>query len=465
MPPRRLLLPKSNQSQPLESNEWNVDDFTANFIFETSGPNIVNVSTANNGRPLRFAPAGFYGQSFGPAPGRGNSSAPDMQPSFPVRGPLTASTSQNDGAERLRQHLMSLRELSVARGLDNVEEVLEPDQSQIKYAGTSEKRPAEETKLEEDGIGPQPARKRRYNTAKRSNNIAKRRAAKFDFPTEIIRLMLRCLISEHQTFESDFCTAVCFALTCRTHWAIFRSIHSAKVPIMIQSPGTLNPNKASVPYRLGDLLINWMSPKYRPLPCTLEDGKMVVQDVKCIEVFVSVAAYPAVGGEKDRRLLERMAEFKSNRFKDFYHVYHNSLRSSNPPGLNWFIPNPFRMGEEWYPATAHVLKHTIFKWKSDCHLEREYHWLRDREEYSRHYRVWSGYKTWMLREWVEAQPEAMAYKRSRGLGENKAKVGMRDGFEMLKLVDVQTKEHKSKVKQVVNAMLGLVEGRLFYGHE
>lgn len=132
MPPRRLLLPKSNQSQPLESNEWNVDDFTANFILETSGPNIVNVSTANNGRPLRFAPAGFYGQSFGPAPGRGNSSAPDMQPSFPVRGPLTASTSQNDGAERLRQHLMSLRELSVARGLDNVEEVLEPDQSQIK---------------------------------------------------------------------------------------------------------------------------------------------------------------------------------------------------------------------------------------------------------------------------------------------------------------------------------------------
>ncbi|KAF7879904.1 uncharacterized protein EAF02_007541 [Botrytis sinoallii] len=147
MPPKRLLLPKPNESQLLESNEWNVDDFTANFILETSGPNIVNVSTANNGRPLRYAPAGFYGQSFGPAPGRDNSSTPDMQSPFPVRGPLTASTSQNDGAERLCQHLMGLREISVARGLDNVEGVLEPDPSQIKYAWTSEKRPAEETKL------------------------------------------------------------------------------------------------------------------------------------------------------------------------------------------------------------------------------------------------------------------------------------------------------------------------------
>lgn len=193
---------------------------------------------------------------------------------------------------------------------------------------------------------------------------------------------------------------------------------------------------------------------------------MVLVDTASINVYVSFAAYPNVGGEKDRRLAERMAQYRLNCFMDYYCIYQN-IRYDHygiPPGLNWFIPNPYRMGEEWYPATIRFLKHTIFRWKSDCHMDREYHWLNDKEEYTRHYQVWSSYKTWMMRGWVEAQPEAMAYKRSRGLGEDKTKVGMRDGFEMLKLVDVQTKEHKLKVKQVVDTMLWFVKGRLSYDY-
>ncbi|TGO45023.1 hypothetical protein BCON_0432g00020 [Botryotinia convoluta] len=443
MPPKRRPPPKLQQSRPSKSKQSNLD----NFVSQTAASITANTPAADNNSSLASAFA------------QDNRAAPVNQLPFQVRGPLLASLNQDDGAEIDREQVMRLRNMAVGQALNNTKNSFSYDPSQVNYVWPSKKRPAENTKSEKDGTGSQPARKKRYNTAKR-------RAAKFDFPTEIIHLILRCLISEHQTFEGDFCTAVCFALTCRPHWTIFRSIHSAKVPLLVQSPKTWNPRKAGVPYRLGDLLINWMLPTYRPLPCQLLDGKMVLRDVVAIDVFVSIAAYPDVGGEKDRRLAARMAEYRRNCFIGFYCIYHD-VRSDGygrPPGLNWFVPNPFRMGEEWYPATTRFLKHTIFRWKSDCHMDREYHWLNDKEEYSRHYRVWSTYKTWMLRDWVEAQPEAMAYKRSRGLGEDKAKVGMRDGFEMLKLIDVRSKEHKRKVKQVVNAMLRLVKGRPFYGY-
>ncbi|KAF5874059.1 uncharacterized protein Bfra_004065 [Botrytis fragariae] len=433
MPPKSRPPPKSTQA--------NLD----NFVLQTSASNTSNTPAAGNNSSLASASA------------RNNRTAP-VKKRFQVRGPLLANLSQGDGAEIDREQVMRLRNMVVQEGLNTMQNFLKCDPSQVNYACTSKKRPAEKTKSEENGTGDQPARKKRYNTAKR-------RAAKFNFPTEIIRLILRCLISEHQTFESDFCTAVCFALTCRPHWAIFRSIHSPKVSLLVQSPKTWNPKKAGVPHRLGDLLIDWMLPAYRPLPCRLLHGEMVLLDVMSIDVFVSIAAYPDVGGEKDKRLAERIYEYRRNCFLGFYCIY-NGVRSDGfgqPAGLNWFVPNPYRMGEKWYSATTRFLKHTIFKWKSDCHLDREYHWLNDKEEYSRHYRVWSTYKTWMLRDWVEAQPEAMAYKRSRGLGEDKAKVGMRDGFEMLKLVDVRSEEHKDKIKQVVNAMLRLVKGSQFYG--
>ncbi|TGO13850.1 hypothetical protein BTUL_0062g00240 [Botrytis tulipae] len=409
MPPRRPPTPRSKQLQFWDPNQLGFDA----FVLPTLAPTIANTPTANT--PTTITTTYNTGRPLRPGSPRVNGAASAGQVSFDFRHRLTAS--------------------------------------QVK----SKKRPAEETKAEKDGTSSQPARKKRYNTAKR-------RAAKFDFPTEITRLILRCLISEHQTFESDFCTAVCFGLTCRTHWAIFRSIYSGKIPLLVQSPNTFNQRKAHVPYRLGDLLVKWMLPTYRPLPCTLWDGKLVISDTASISVYVSFAAYPNVGGEKDRRLLERMAEYRRNCFMEFYCIYQNIRHDhyKTPRGLNWFIPNPYRMGEEWYPATIRFLKHTIFRWKSDCHMDRGYHWLNDKEEYTRHYQVWSIYKTWMIRDWVEAQPEAMAYKRSRGLGEDKTKVGMRDGFEMLKLVDVQTKEHKLRVKQVVDVMLRFVEGRPSY---
>ncbi|TGO17114.1 hypothetical protein BPAE_0448g00050 [Botrytis paeoniae] len=440
MPPKRRPPPKSKQSQFSESKQSNLD----NFVLQTSASTTANTTAANNN------------SSLGSASAKNDRAAPVNQLRFQARGPLLANLNQGDGAGIDREQVMRLRNMAVQQGLNIMKNFLNYDPSQVNYAWTSKKRPAENTKSEKDGTISQPARKKRYNTAKR-------RAAKFDFPTEIIRLILRCLISEHQTFESDFCTVVCFALTCRPHWVIFRSIHSFKVSLLAQSPKTWNPRKAGVPYRLGDLLIDWMLPTYRPLPCQLLDGKMVLLDIVAIDVFVSIAAYPDVGGEKDRRLTERMAEYRQNYFLEFYCIYHDfrSHGYRRPPGLSWFIPNPFRMGEEWYPATTRFLKHTIFRWKSDCHMDGEYHWLNDKEEYSRHYRVWSTYKTWMLRDWVEAQPEAMAYKRSRGLGEDKAKVGMRDGFEMLKLVDVRSEKHKRKVKQVINAMLRLVKGRTY----
>ncbi|KAK6606599.1 hypothetical protein H4I96_05061 [Botrytis cinerea] len=312
-------------------------------------------------------------------------------------------------------------------------------------------RPAQEIKSKEDKIISKPPRKRRYNTAKR-------RAAKFNFPTEIIRLIFRCLISEHQTFDNDLCTAVCFALTCRPHWIIFRSIHSLKISLLVQAPRTFNHKKASVPYRLGDLLIQWMLPLYRPLRCVIQDGRVVLEGIVAITLFVSFAAYPKVGGEKDRELESRIFEYKRNFFSKFYCIYHGIHYSleNDVAGLNWFIPNPFRMGLEWYPATIRFLKQTIFGWKPDCHLDREYHWLTNKEEYTRHYQVWSIYKGWMVGDWVEAQPEAMAYKRSRGLGEDQTKIGMRDGFEMLKLVDVQSVEHKQRVQEVVSEMMKIV---------
>ncbi|TGO44337.1 hypothetical protein BOTNAR_0852g00030 [Botryotinia narcissicola] len=375
MPPRSPPTPKSKQF--LEPNQLRSDTYILQTlpptIASTPTPNIPTTitTTYNTGRPLR------------PASERGNGATTASQVSFEVRDRLTANPNQFKGTEVHRQHLMRPREIAVEMTVDKVRKAPSAGPSPVK----SKKRPAEDTKAEKDGTSSQHARKRRYNTAKR-------RAAKFDFPTEITRLILRCLISEHQTFESDFCTAVCFGLTCRTHWAIFRSIYSGKIPLLVQSPNTFNQRKAFVPYRLGDLLVKWMFPTYRPLPCQLLKGKMVIADTASISVYVSFAAYPNVGGEKDQRLLERMAQY--------------------------------------------------------------------RQEYARHYQVWSIYKTWMIRDWVEAQPEAMAYKRSRGLGEDKTKVGMRDGFEMLKLVDVQTKEHKLRVKQVVDMMLRFIEGRQSY---
>ncbi|THV45052.1 hypothetical protein BGAL_0537g00060 [Botrytis galanthina] len=444
MPPKRPQISKSKPSQFLESGGLRFES----FVIQDLSPTVANTPTTitttyNTGRPLR------------PGSPRGNGAATASQQPFQFGERLTANPGQSQEAGLHRQHLMRPRETAAGKTVDKNKKVPSAEPSQIK----SKKRRAEDTKSEKDGTVAKPARKKRYNTAKR-------RAARFDFPTEIIRLILRCLISEYQTFESDFCTAVCFGLTCRTHWAIFRSIYSGKVPLLVQSPGTLNRQKAGVPYRLGDLLVKWMLPKYRPLPCQLLQGKMVLVDTASINVYVSFAAYPNVGGEKDRRLAERMAQYRLNCFMDYYCIYQN-IRYDHygiPPGLNWFIPNPYRMGEEWYPATIRFLKHTIFRWKSDCHMDREYHWLNDKEEYTRHYQVWSSYKTWMMRDWVEAQPEAMAYKRSRGLGEDKTKVGMRDGFEMLKLVDVQTKEHKLKVKQVVDTMLWFVNGRLSYDY-
>ncbi|KAF7936678.1 uncharacterized protein EAE97_008044 [Botrytis byssoidea] len=444
MPPRRPPTPKSKQPQFLEPNKLRSDTYIlqtlAPTIVSTPAPNIPTTitTTYNTGRPLR------------PASERGNGAATASQVPFEVRDRLTANPNQFEGAEVHRQHLMHPREIAVEMTVDKVRKAPSASPSQLK----SKKRSAEDTKAEKDGRSSQPARKRRYNTAKR-------RAVKFDFPTEITRLILRCLISEHQTFESDLCTAVCFGLTCRTHWAIFRSIFSGKIPLLVQSPNTFNQRKAYVPYRLGDLLVKWMLPTYRPLPCQLLDGKLAISDTASISVYVSFAAYPHAGGEKDQRLTERMAQYRRNCFMEFYCIYQNIRhdRYIIPRGLNWFIPNPYRMGEEWYPATIRFLKHTIFRWKSDCHMDREYHWLNDKEEYTRHYQVWSIYKTWMIRDWVEAQPEAMAYKRSRGLGEDKKKVGMRDGFEMLKLVDVQTKEHKLRVKQIVDVMLRFLEGR------
>ncbi|TEY33905.1 hypothetical protein BOTCAL_0654g00020 [Botryotinia calthae] len=325
---------------------------------------------------------------------------------------------------------------------------------QANYGVKDNERAAQEIKSKEEKISSKPARKKRYNTAKR-------RAAKFNFPTEIIRLIFRCLIFEHQAFEDDFCTAVCFALTCRPHWIIFRSIHNSKISLLVQAPRTFNHKKSAVPYRLGDLLINWMLPQYRPLKCIIQDGKVVLEDTVTIKLFVSFAAYPKVGGKEDRGLESRIYEYKHNCFSKFYCIYQGIPYVSKiiPEGLNWFIPNPFRMGLEWYPATIRILKQTIFGWNSDCHLDKDYHWLTTKEEYTRHYQVWSIYKGWMGRDWVEAQPEAMAYKRSRGLVEDKKKIGMRDGFEMLKLVDVQSVEHKRRVKEVVSEMLKMVRNQ------
>ncbi|TGO82790.1 hypothetical protein BPOR_0758g00020 [Botrytis porri] len=435
MPPKRRPPPKLKYFKSSKLTQPNLD----NSVSQTAASTTANAAAAHNDLSLDFASA------------KDDRTAPTNQLIFQAQGPLLASVNQEGGAEIDHEQVMRHRKMISGQALDIIKNTSSYGTSEANYARTYKKRPAEKTKSEKDETGSKPA------------------PAKFDFPTEIIRLIFRSLIPEHQTFESDFCTAVCFALTCKPHWKIFRSIHSAKVSLLVQAPKTYNPKKFDCPYRLGDLLIKWMLPTYRPLPfdMRLEDTMEIVSTVG-IDMFVSIAEYPDVGGEKDKRLATRRAGYQRNFFQEFYCIYHNIHshgRGSfgSPAGLNWFVPNPFRMGAEWYPATVRFLKHTIFKWKSDCHMDREYHWLNDKEEYSRHYRVWLTYKTWMLRNWVEAQPEAMAYKRSRGLGEDKNRVGMRDGFEMLKLVDVQTKEHKVKVREVVDAMLKLVKGRPFYG--
>ncbi|KAF7957104.1 hypothetical protein EAE96_004424 [Botrytis aclada] len=413
MSPKLRPPPKSKQSKPPKTKQTSKDS----DVSQNSTSATVNTPAANND------------PSLGSAFAKDDLTAPLNQLSSQIGPPLLPPPNQEDGAQPVSE------------------------KNNAPCQGGRTWGPYRKRSAEDDGSSSQPARKRRYNPARG-------KAAKFKFPVEIIRLIFRCLISEHQTFKSDFCSAVCFALTSRRHREIFRSIHSAKVSLRDPAPGTRNLHKDGLPYLLGDLLIDWMLPTYRPMLFHHQDA-IALYYIETIDVFISNDVYSKKGGAKEKRLAQRMKEHQRNLFSQFHSIYHalplNTLKK--PSVLNWFVPNPYRMGEEWYAATARFLKHTIFKWKSDCHTEKEYHWLRDSEEYSHHYHAWAIYKGWMLRDWVEAQPEAKKYKKSRGLGKDKSKVGMRDGFEMLKLVDVRSEEHKRKVREVGNAMLRAVKSR------
>ncbi|ESZ90330.1 hypothetical protein SBOR_9286 [Sclerotinia borealis F-4128] len=284
----------------------------------------------------------------------------------------------------------------------------------------------------------QESRKTKSRKTKRYKNKVPL-VSKFCVPAEIIVKIFKNLLEVPNGSDPDLCTSVCFALTCRSNWAIFRQIHIYKVPLASRYPQeTVFPDRDAI--CLGKLLFLWMYPKYRPIRFYeqhLIGTRLEIQDCPDI-LYLDIRKYP-VGGEKEKRLAQRMHEYKANRFSKFIAEYkkRNGARlSASSDSLDWRIPDPYNMGEEWYPATVRILKHGVFGWPDDCAGDAGTEWLNP-TQYMWYYWVWQKYKKWMLRDWVE-QPEALEYKKLHGLGRGGEKqISMIHGLQMLRLVDVR----------------------------
>ncbi|KAF7863010.1 hypothetical protein EAF04_007093 [Stromatinia cepivora] len=292
-------------------------------------------------------------------------------------------------------------------------------------------------------------------------SVYKKRVPRFHFPTELICKIFRCLLPRSKFFRSDYCTAVCFALTCSLHWNIFRQIYAGRIRLSTLSVGFKARRKDGwFTLTLGNLLKDWMYPKYRPMYCFVSTDGVMRFDPDRIRLYISTISYPVKGGEKEQKLASRIREYRKNHFLDLQRTqsYQDHYSSHKPLKLDLFVPNPYRMGDEWYFTTLRILKHTVLCWPSDCAEDGEEDWL-NTTEYTRNYAMWQIYKKWMfLRDWVEEQPAALEYKKFHVLPEDKTKTSMKHAFQILRLVDVRSNQHKLKVQMVVKAMLKLVGG-------
>ncbi|KAI9639919.1 hypothetical protein NHQ30_011695 [Ciborinia camelliae] len=286
-------------------------------------------------------------------------------------------------------------------------------------------------------------------------NILEKAVPRFPLPTELASEILKIPLLDFEfPFRLDLCTGVCFALTCRSHWRSFRKIYTKKVSLDKLSP--LDTYSQALSVTLANLLENCMHPTCRPLRCPMSKDDSSTNKPFPIVLFVSAKEYHVGGGEKERRLVSRMDEYKTDAFA----TIHRTVKCSEVTAdkLPWHVPNPYRMGDEWYPATIHLLKHDMLLWPSDCSENTGGQWL-NAGDYINDYSAWRTYQNFMLRDWVEEQPAALEYKKIHGLGEKKT-TSMRHAFQMLRSVDVRTEDQKLKVKMVVEAMLKLVRGKI-----
>ncbi|QSZ31885.1 hypothetical protein DSL72_001454 [Monilinia vaccinii-corymbosi] len=241
-------------------------------------------------------------------------------------------------------------------------------------------------------------------------------ATKFPFPIELVIMIFKNLLIDSESAQPDPCTAICFALTCCSHWDSFRQIFADKLPLKTVSPGSYHTRLGSV--RLGNFLQEWMAPKYRPIHWSVSSrGALKKKSVFVRDLYVIAAKYDVEGVEEmEKKLAFRIYEYKRNHFSHLHRVSRNHPNSAvlNGNDLSWHVPNPFDMGDDWYPATAFILKHTILHWPPFCSTyNEEEDWL-DTVNYPYHYAIWKTYQSWMLRDWVEEQPQAVEYKKLHG---------------------------------------------------
>ncbi|RAL58457.1 hypothetical protein DID88_005161 [Monilinia fructigena] len=291
-----------------------------------------------------------------------------------------------------------------------------------------------------------------------------RAVPKFPLPRELVTMIFKNLLIESEFTRMDLCTAACFALTCMSHWDAFRELYPDKVSLNILSPGHTS-SHLSGDIRLGDLLKGWMAPLYRPIRWSIMPDHHMEEEGKFhTEMYVGVKAYDVEGGEeKEKALARRYSEFKINRFSSFHAVYRNfhGLRINGEVDLKWFVPMPCYMGEDWYAITTFILKHTILNWPPfNCTDNKVEDWL-NQPEYTFYYGIWQTYRKWMLRDWVEKQPEAIKYKKLHGLGEGNEKTkSLRHGLQILRLVNVRPEKQKLMINEVVEIMIKNLRGRI-----
>ncbi|KAJ8060819.1 hypothetical protein OCU04_009903 [Sclerotinia nivalis] len=373
---------------------------------------------------------------------------------------------QNDIIPCISQKNRGPKTLKKIRGRKDISD--DPLSRGIKKA--ADKPGPREAAMEKHRMNRMVAKQRREDDAARrqahahilAQSVYKKRVPQFCFPTELICKILRCLLPASKLFRSDYCTAVCFALTCRLHWKIFRQIYAGIIRLSTLSVGFKARSKDGwSSLTLGNLLKDWMYPKYRPMYCYVSTNGVMRFDPDRILLYISTKSYPSKGGEKEQKFASRIRGYRRNYFLDLQRTqpYQDHYFSHKPLELDLFVPNPYRMGDEWYFTTLRILKHTILCWPSDCADDGGEEWL-NTTEYARNYGMWQTYKKWMcLRDWVEEQPAALEYKKLHVLSEDKTKTSMRHAFQMLRLVDMRSNQHKHKVKMVVEAMLKLVGGQ------
>ncbi|KAG4025345.1 hypothetical protein MFRU_060g00210 [Monilinia fructicola] len=292
----------------------------------------------------------------------------------------------------------------------------------------------------------------------------KRVIPNFPLPRELVTMILKNLLIESEFTRMDLCTATCFALTSKAHWDAFRELYPDKIRLDIISPGHSSDHLPGTT-RLGDLLESWMAPLYRPIRWSVALDRDFKEEGKYVrDLYVSVKAYDVEGGEdKEKALAQRYSECKINRFSSFHSVYRNfhNLRLNGEVDLKWFVPMPCFMGEDWYAITTFILKHTILNWPPfGCTDNKVQDWL-NQTEYTFYYGIWQTYRDWMLRDWVEKQPEALEYKKLHGLGEGSKKTkSLTHGLQMLRLVNVRPEKQKLMINQVVEAMVKNFRGRV-----